>query len=81
MPVVAGLVSSKDLIARSIGIKKEQLLPRLSAAIEKPLPPKSAEKGECQEVVEKAVDRKNGYSKSRVFRLLCSRGLGDRERP
>ncbi len=56
IPVVAGLVSSKDLIARSIGIKKEQLLPRLSAAIEKPLPPRLVEKGECQEVVEKNVD-------------------------
>jgi 2,5-furandicarboxylate decarboxylase 1 len=56
MPVVAGLVSSKDLIARSIGIKKEQLLPRLSAAIEKPVPPKLVEEGECQEVIEKAVD-------------------------
>ena len=56
MPVVAGLVSSKDLIARSIGIKKEQLLPRLSAAIEKPIPPRLVEKGECQEVVEKNVD-------------------------
>ena len=56
IPVVAGLVSSKDLIARSIGTTKEQLLPKLSRAIEKPLPPKLLENGACQEVVEKNVD-------------------------
>ena len=56
MPVVAGLVSSKDLIARSLGISKEQLLPKLSSAIEKPVPPQVAVKGECQEIVEKDVD-------------------------
>ena len=39
IPVVAGLVSSKELIARALNIKKEQLLHRLSSAIEKPLPP------------------------------------------
>jgi 2,5-furandicarboxylate decarboxylase 1 len=56
IPVVAGLISSKDLIARSIGTTKDKLLPILSAAIEKPVAPKIAEKGECQEVVEKNVD-------------------------
>ncbi|XES76455.1 MAG: UbiD family decarboxylase [Candidatus Bathyarchaeia archaeon] len=55
-PVVGGLVSSKDLIARAIGATKEQLLPKLSAAIEKPQEPKLVEGGECQEVVEQAVD-------------------------
>ena len=38
-PVVAGLVSSKDLISRSLGISKDQLLPKLLAAIEHPVPP------------------------------------------
>ncbi len=56
MPVVAGLISSKDLIARSIGTTKAELLPKLSAAIQKPVAPKLVEKGECQEVVEKNVD-------------------------
>ena len=55
-PVVAGLVSSKDLIARSLGISKVQLLPKLLAAIEHPAPPQVAEKGACQEVVETNVD-------------------------
>ena len=55
-PVVAGLVSSKDLIARSLGIDKVQLLPWLLAAIEHPAPPQVAEKGACQEVIETNVD-------------------------
>jgi len=56
IPVVAGLVSSKELIARALGIKREQLLHKLANAIENPLPPEVVEKGECQEVVEKDVD-------------------------
>ena len=56
IPVVAGLVSSKELIARALNIKKEQLLHKLSSAIENPLPPDVVEKGECQEIVEKDVD-------------------------
>jgi UbiD family decarboxylase len=56
IPVVAGLVSSKELIARALSIKKEQLLHKLSNAIENPLPPDIVEKGECQEIVEQDVD-------------------------
>jgi UbiD family decarboxylase len=56
IPVVAGLVSSKELIARALNIQKEQLLHKLSDAIENPLPPDVVEKGECQETVEKDVD-------------------------
>jgi len=55
-PVVAGLVSSKDLIARSLGIPKDQLLPKLLDVIEHPQPPQVIPKGECQEVVETNVD-------------------------
>ena len=36
IPVVAGLVSSKELITRALNIEKEQLLPKLSNVIEKP---------------------------------------------
>jgi len=32
-PIVAGLVSSKELICRSLGITKEELLPKLLGAI------------------------------------------------
>jgi 2,5-furandicarboxylate decarboxylase 1 len=55
-PVVAGLMSSKDLICRSMGITKEQLLPKLLSAIEKPIAPKMVDKAACQEVVEETVD-------------------------
>jgi 2,5-furandicarboxylate decarboxylase 1 len=55
-PVVAGLVSSKDLIARSLGIDKVQLLPWLLTAIEHPAPPQVVEKGACQEIIETNVD-------------------------
>jgi len=55
-PVVAGLVSSKELIAQSLGISKDQLLPKLSAAIEHPASSQVIKKGECQEVVESKVD-------------------------
>jgi 2,5-furandicarboxylate decarboxylase 1 len=58
-PVVAGLVSSKDLIARSLGINKMHLLPKLLTAIENPAPPQVLEKGACQEVVETNVDLNN----------------------
>jgi len=55
-PAVAGLVSSKDLITRSLGISKMQLLPKLLAAIEHPAPPSMIQKAACQEVVETNVD-------------------------
>jgi 2,5-furandicarboxylate decarboxylase 1 len=55
-PVVAGLVSSKDLIAKAIGTSKDKLLPILSSSIENPVSPKVSVKGECQEVVEDEVD-------------------------
>jgi UbiD family decarboxylase len=56
VPVVAGLVSSKELICRSLGITKEQLLPKLSLAIEKPIKPTIVEKAACQEVVYTGAD-------------------------
>jgi 2,5-furandicarboxylate decarboxylase 1 len=55
-PVVAGLVSSKDLICRSLGITKAQLLPKLLDVIEHPVPPQTVKSAACQEVVESTVD-------------------------
>jgi 2,5-furandicarboxylate decarboxylase 1 len=55
-PVVAGLVSSKELICHSMGITREQLLPKLLSAIEKPIQPQLAQKAACHEVVETNVD-------------------------
>jgi 2,5-furandicarboxylate decarboxylase 1 len=56
VPVVAGLVSSKDLICRSLGITKEQLLPKLSQAIGHPIAPKMVQAAPCQEVVHTGVE-------------------------
>jgi len=56
MPVVAGLVSSKELVAKALNMGIQQILPKLSSAIEHPVAPTVVEKGECQEVVERNVD-------------------------
>lgn len=56
IPVVAGLVSSKELICRSMSITKEQLLPKLLDAIEHPVPAKLVTEAPCQEVVELGAD-------------------------
>ncbi len=55
-PVVAGLVSSKELIAKALGISKNKLLPKLSSAIEHPSPPQTVSKASCQEIMESDVD-------------------------
>jgi 2,5-furandicarboxylate decarboxylase 1 len=55
-PVVGGLLSSKDLIARGLGTSKDQLLPKLSQAIDHPVPQEVVAEGACQEVVETDVD-------------------------
>ena len=54
--VVAGLVSSKDLISQALSIQKSELLPKLSNAIEHPVPPSMTQDAPCQEVVETDVD-------------------------
>lgn len=56
IPVVAGLVSSKFLIAKALGLERRELLGSLSEAMANPIPPKVVNKGECQEVIEKNVD-------------------------
>lgn len=56
MPVVAGLVSSKELVAKSLNMDIQQILPKLSSAIENPVAPTVVKKGECQEIVEQNVD-------------------------
>ena len=56
IPVVAGLVSSKELICRSMGITKEQLLPKMLDAIEHPVAAKLVTEAPCQEVVELGAD-------------------------
>ncbi|TRO53125.1 UbiD family decarboxylase [Candidatus Bathyarchaeota archaeon] len=56
IPVAAGLVSSKEIIAKALNSKKADLLRNLSNAIEHPVSPQIVENGECQEIIEKEVD-------------------------
>lgn len=56
IPVVAGLVSSKLLIAKALNLERQELLSSLSNAMSNPVPPHITNTGECQEIVEKDVD-------------------------
>jgi UbiD family decarboxylase len=57
VPVAAGLVSSKKLVAKAINIDENLLLHKLSKAIKDPFPlPEVVAKGECQQIIEKNVD-------------------------
>ena len=56
MPVVGGLVSSKELVAKALNMSVQQILPKLSGILENPVPPTVVKNGKCQEVVEKNVD-------------------------
>ncbi len=57
MPVVAGLVSSKELVAKALSLEQEQLLHKLSHATKEPFPtPDIVKDGECQQNIEKNVD-------------------------
>ena len=56
LPVVAGLVSSKKLVSDALNMDIQQILPKLSRALEHTKAPEVVESGECQEVVEKNVD-------------------------
>jgi UbiD family decarboxylase len=55
-PVVAGLLSSKDLISEALGIERTELLRKLAFALENPVPPDMAREGDCQEIVQKDID-------------------------
>jgi UbiD family decarboxylase len=56
IPLVGGLVSSMDLIAKALDVEKTKVIPRLHEAMSNPIEPDIVKKGECQEVVEKNVD-------------------------
>jgi 2,5-furandicarboxylate decarboxylase 1 len=56
IPVVAGLVSSKELVAKALNMNIKQILPKLSFAIENQIAPEVVENGKCQEVIQKNVD-------------------------
>ena len=55
--IVAGNVySTRDLIAAHLGVKKEELVPRLMQSISHPTPPKRVENGPVLECAEREVD-------------------------
>ena len=56
IPVVAGLVSSKELIATALNTERQNLLSALSNAMINLSPPLETKNGECQEVIEKSID-------------------------
>lgn len=55
-PLVAGLCSSRELLAASLGTTREKLLFRLAEAARKPKKPEVVQHAHCQEVVEEKVD-------------------------
>jgi len=56
MPVVGGLVSSIDLIAKALDIEKTKVISKLYEAMNNPVKPEVVAEGECQEVVEENID-------------------------
>ena len=51
-PVIGNIVSSRELIADALGIKKEQILARLAYAINNLKEPEVVDEGPCQEIEE-----------------------------
>jgi 2,5-furandicarboxylate decarboxylase 1 len=56
IPVVGGLVSSIDLIAKALDVEKSKVILKLYDAMNNPIEPDIVKKGECQEIVEEDVD-------------------------
>jgi UbiD family decarboxylase len=55
-PVVGGITSSRELIAKGLGTTRDGLLAKLVEALRKPVQPAFVGKAPCQEVVEKEPD-------------------------
>lgn len=56
IPVLVGVCSDRQLIARSLRVERERLLATLAAALEHPVLPPMVERAPCQEVVESDVN-------------------------
>ena len=54
--VVAGVCSSREILARAIGVEQGRLLPKILDSIENPKPFGTVKDAPCQEVVEEQVD-------------------------
>ena len=55
-PVVAGVCSSRELLALGLGVSRDQVLFVLSEALHTPVPPATATSAPCQEIVEETFD-------------------------
>jgi len=56
VPVLVGVCSDRDWIARSLGVERRNLLAALAGALANPAPPPVVAHAPCQEVVEPAVN-------------------------
>jgi len=56
IPVLVGVCSDRQLMARSLGVERRELLAALARALEHPAPPPPVDHAPCQEVVEPRVD-------------------------
>ncbi len=54
-PVVAGLCSRRENVARGLGVARERLLESMRTALRSPIPPPLVDEAPCQEVVEQQV--------------------------
>ncbi len=54
--VIGNVFSSRELIAKSLGVKKKKLIFKIANAIDNPSEPQLVEKAQCHEVVEEGVD-------------------------
>lgn len=54
--VVGGVGSSRELIAKSLGINQSELLFKMAHAVENPIKPELLEKAPCQEIIIKGKD-------------------------
>ena len=54
--MVSGICSRREFFARALGVTVDELIPRLTQAMQNPVPPPLVEDAPCQEVVEDDVD-------------------------
>jgi UbiD family decarboxylase len=56
IPIIGGLVSTRELIAKALNVKREDIIHKLYHAIKNPTVPEVLKEGECQEVIERNID-------------------------
>lgn len=56
IPIIGNILSSRELVAKALNIKKEEIIHKLSWAINNLKEPEIVDEGACQEVIEGKVD-------------------------